>query len=1125
MSLHFILGASGSGKSHALYENIIQRSIRHPETDYLILAPEQFTMQTQKELVDMHPNKGILNIDVLSFQRLAFRALAQLGEDRRKILEETGKSLALQKVAQENLNQLTYLGGQMKKQGYVQEIKSLISEFMQYGVSIEQLNQMIQAVEGKKKVTAKKLQDIALLYEAFHRYLEDKLIPAEEVLDALCPCIHRWEKIKNCEIVLDGFTGFTPVQNKLLEKLLGLCPHVWVTVTLGEGENPHGKIAEHQLFALSKKMIATLCRMARRQGVEIEERWIFADGQWRFKDAPALDFLEREIFRFRQKTYEKPAEEIRIFTAQDPKEEMEEVGRRILRLVREKGFRFGDIAVIAGDLASYGSYARQAMEEMEIPCFLDEKHTIWMNPYIECLRAVVDLVRCNYSYESVFRYLRCGMSDLQPEECDMLENYALALGIRGFGRWQEKWVRVYRGMPPEDIEIINELRLRFLAEVEAFTLCCKAKPRTVESLTRGLYAFGTRNKMQEKLKRRELLFRKQGNRAMEKEYSQIYGIVMSLMEKMIHILGEEPMTVAQYQKLLEAGLTEAKVALIPPSGDQVLVGDMERTRLKDIKALFFVGVNDQTIPKNKKAGGILSEQERLLFEEEGLELSPSRREAMYIQKFYLYLNMTKPSRYLTLSYSRADGEGKVCGPAYLIDSLRRLFPALSMEDAAADRDYDRLLEHPSGGIPLAIRGLADLAKGKEDDQWRELFHWYCHEPAYEKIARQLADAAFYHAPQERIGKSVARALYGESEKFGPTRLEQFAACAFAHYVKYGLGLRERIYYEFQPMDQGNVMHKALELYAGHLRREKLSWTDLSDEEQKELVDQCVDQAVADYGGAVLYSSARNEYRIARIKRILRRTVWALREQIRRGGFAPAGFEVEFPGGRIDRMDLYEDGEKTYVKIIDYKTGRMRFDLTSLYYGLQLQLAAYLNGALELERKRRPGQTVEPAGIFYYNIQDPLVCGEAGEPKDAREKKILKELRMNGLASDQREILEKLDATGETIPVKYNKDGTLSKASSVASQQQFGQMMKFAKKKMRRLAKEIMEGEAAVRPYELGNEQACAWCPYQAVCGFDEGIKGYERRRLRPLSPEECWKAIEEECEDENGLDDGTKESH
>lgn len=1124
MSLHFILGASGSGKSHDLYENIIKRSIRHPEMTYLILAPEQFTMQTQKELVDMHPSGGILNIDVLSFQRLAYRVLDQLGADRRQILEETGKSLALQKVAQENQRKLTYLGGQMKKQGYVQEIKSLISEFMQYGVSIEQLEQLIEAVGEKKKVTARKLQDISLLYEAFRQYLEDKLIPAEEVLDVLCQCISRWEKIRSCEIVLDGFTGFTPVQNKLLEKLLDLCPHVWVTVTLGEGEDPHGKIAEHQLFAMSKKMIASLCRMARRQKVEIEELRVSASGQWRFKEAPALHFLEQEIFRFRRKVYPDPVEEIRIFTAQDPKEEMEETCRRILRLVREKSFRYGDIAVITGDLACYGSYARQVMEEMEIPYFLDEKHTIWMNPYIECLRAAVDLVRCDYTYESVFRYLRCGMSDLQPEEVDMLENYVLALGIRGFKRWGERWIRLYRGMPGEDIEIINQLRQRFLDEVEAFTLCCKEKPRTVESLTRALYAFGVKNRAQEKLKLRELLFQERGNRAMEKEYAQIYGIVMGLMEKMIHILGPEPVTVAEYQKLLEAGLTEAKVALIPPSGDQVLVGDMERTRLKDVKALFFVGVSDQTIPKNKKSGGILSEQERMIFQEEGLELSPSRREAMYIQKFYLYLNMTKPSQYLTLSYSRADGEGKVCGPAYLIESLRRLFPALIMEDASRQREYECLLEHPSDGIPLAIQGLADLAKGREDEKWRELFHWYRCQPAYEKMAGQLVEAAFYQAPTERIGKSVARVLYGDASHFSPTRLEQYAACAFAHYVKYGLGLKDRVYYEFRAMDLGNVMHEALELYAEHLRKERISWTELTEEDQRELIEECVDQAVADYGSAILHSSARNGYMVTRMKRILRRTVWALKEQMLRGEFTPAGFEVDFPGGRIDRMDLCEDGEKVYVKIIDYKTGNTHFDLTSLYYGLQLQLVAYLNGAMELEKARRPGKRVEPAGIFYYNIQDPLIPGEAGEAAAIREKKILKELRMNGLVSDQKEILEKLDATGETIPVSYKKDGTLSKTSSVASGEQFGQMMEFAKRKMEQLSGEILEGAADINPYELGNKQACAWCAYRAVCGFDEGIGGYAHQRLRPLSQEECWKAIKEECEDGHELDAGTKTS-
>ncbi len=1111
MSLHFILGASGSGKSHELYETIIQRSMERPEMTYLVLVPEQFTMQAQKELVRMHPGGGILNIDVLSFQRLAHRVFQQVGAADRKILEETGKSLVLQKVAQENQRELSYLGKQMKKQGYVQEIKSLISEFMQYDISLEQLEDVIEAISEKKRVTARKLQDISILYQGFFQYLEDRMIPAEEVLDVLCQYIPRWEKIRKCEILLDGFTGFTPVQNKLLDVLLGLCPKIWVTVTLGEGENPHGRIAEHELFAMSKKMIRSLSDMARRQQVEIHEQWIRADGHGRFSQAPALDFLEKEIFRFRRKSYAADTEEIRLFTAQDPKEELEEVCRRIARLIREKGFRYGDIAVITGDLACYGSYARQVMEQMDIPCFLDEKHTIWMNPYVEYLRAVVDLIRVNYSYEGVFRYLRCGMSGLCQEDVDFLENYVLALGIRGFNRWREPWVRLYRGMPEEDIQRANELRQRFMEEVEDFTLCCKEKKRTVGSLTRGLYEFGVRNRVQEKLKGWELFFRERGDRAMEKEYAQIYGIVMQLLEKMVHILGDEAMTIPEYQQLLEAGLSEARVALIPPSGDQVLVGDMERTRLKDIKALFFVGVSDQTIPKNKNFGGILSEQERMLFQEEGMELSPSRREAMYIQKFYLYLNLTRPSHVLTLSYCRTDGEGNVCGPAYLIDSVRKLFPGLKMEEASGGGDYEKLLERPAGGIWLAIRGLADLAKGREDPRWRELFHWYASRPDYGKLAEQWAEGAFFQAPEERIGKSVAKILFGDPRRFTPTRLEQFAACAFAHYMKYGLGLRERQYYEFQAPDLGNVMHGALELYAGQLRSRQLAWTDLTEEEQQDLIDECVEQVTADYGSTILHSSARNEYMIARVKRILRRTVWALKEQMVRGEFVPAGFEVKFAGGRIDRMDLCETDKKVYVKIIDYKTGNARFDLTSLYYGLQLQLVAYLNGAVELEQKRHPDKVVEPAGIFYYNIKDPLIPGQGGEDEKVLEKKILKELKMNGLANGEPEILEKLDPTGESIPVSFKKDGTLSKTSSVASGEQFGQMMEFAKRKMEQLAADIQGGRVQPYPYELGNRQACTWCPYRPVCGFDGSLKGYKSNELAPLGQEECWRAMKEEC--------------
>ncbi len=436
MSLQFIIGNSGAGKSGTAYENIIREASANPDRLYYVIVPEQFTMQTQKTLVEMHPDGGILNIDILSFERLAYRVFEEVGGDTRRIMEETGKNMVLQKLVQMNQKDLVYLRNQMKKPGYLDEVKSLISEFMQYEIKEEELDEMIRESEDKTLLQMK-LQDVKVLYQAFREYLSGHFMTAEEVLEVLAKEIQFSEKLKGSVLLLDGYTGFTPVQLEVLRELLAVCERVSVTVTMDVREQFLAMGKPHELFYMSHKMIRSLAELTKN----IEEPvWVAPGRKSRFADAPALDFLEQHLFRYHRAVYEREQQEIQIFSARDPEKEMEETARRILRLVREKDHRYGQIAVITGNLEEYGSVAAQVFEDAGIPYFIDEKHSILMNPFVEYLRAALEMVVQGFSYESVFRYLRCGMSDISRSEADKLENYVIALGIRGIRRWREKWV-------------------------------------------------------------------------------------------------------------------------------------------------------------------------------------------------------------------------------------------------------------------------------------------------------------------------------------------------------------------------------------------------------------------------------------------------------------------------------------------------------------------------------------------------------------------------------------------------------------------------------------------------------------------------------------------------------------
>ena len=1109
MSLQFIIGGSGSGKSCYAYQNIIEQAGQHPEKLYYVIVPEQFTMQTQKTLVEMSPGKGILNIDILSFERLAYRVLEEVGGDSRTLLEETGKSMVLQKMVQQHGKELSYLGGQMRKTGYLDEVKSILSEFMQYDIQDSDVEEMIRD-SADRTLLQMKLKDVSVLYQAFKGYLKDHYMTGEEVMDALEKALPFSGKLKNSVLLLDGYTGFTPIQMRVVGELLTVCEKVMVTVTMDAAESLTTRGKPYQLFYMSRQMLHGLSGLTR----DIEEPVLLKDvRKSRFAKAPALHFLEKNIFRYRKNVYRKNQDEICMFSSVNPLSEMEETARRIARLVRKKGCRYGEIAVITGNLEEYGKLARQVFEESGIPYFIDEKHTVLMNPFVEYFRAALEMAVQDFSYESVFRYLRCGMSCVTREEADLLENYVLALGIRGFKHWDEKWVRIYRGMPPESIQTLNEIRERFADETRELALSFKGGKKTVREYCTILYEFAVKSQVQQKLKDQEKKFRELGDKAMEKEYAQIYGIVMELLDSMVEILGDEVVNRQDFRQLLETGLTQAKVALIPPSMDQVLVGDMERTRLKDIRALFFVGVNEGNIPKNTSGGGILTELDREFFEEKGVQLAPGPKELMNMQRFYLYLNMTKPRELLCLSFCQSDSQGKALSPAFLVNNIQDMFPEMEIRQCGDLNNPMELLELPGISMDYFLRELSGEAY-QQNPVFQELYSWYLESPVYRTVVEKLVRAAFSERPSDQIGKAVAGILYGEISPYSATRLERYAACAFAHFLQYGLKVTERAEYEFRAMDMGNVMHMALEKFAVELRKEGLDWAELTEEERNQLIDSCLDQVSADYGNTILKSSARNEYMIERTRRILHRTVWALQEQLKHGDFRPEGFEVIFGGGRIDRVDIMEEPEKNrvYVKVIDYKTGNTSFDLLALYHGLQLQLMIYLDGALQVEQRKYPDKEIVPAGVFYYNVKDPMIQEKIHADVESVSSQMLKKLKMNGLVQADDDVSFRIDNTLSSIPVSVNKDGSFSRRSSVASRKQFDALGAYVRQKICDIRESILDGNAAVEPYELGKKNACTYCAYSTVCGFDRKIPGYEFHRLPSFSESDLWKKIVKEDE-------------
>ena len=1090
MSLQFIFGNSGSGKSHCLYQNIIEQSIRYPEKNYLVLVPEQFTMQTQKDLCLMHPRGGIMNIDVLSFGRLAHRVFEEVGQDNRTVLDDEGKNLILRKIAGNYEDELTVLKGNLKKQGYISEVKSVISEFTQYGVDFERLDEFMDSISPDSYLYYK-LKDIRKVYEGFEDYLSEKYITKEEMLDVLSDAVPRSNILKGSIVAMDGFTGFTPVQDRLLGELLKVCDKVMITVEMDEREDPFVYRHPYQLFALSKQMVTSLVKIARDTKTEMEDPvYLYQKPPKRFEHNAELAFLESELFRYSGNQYlreDEPGDErsgyegaVSIHEARNPRAEAQYVAEGIRYLVREKGYRYRDVAVITADMNVYADALEKACGMFDIPVFMDHKKSILLNAFVEYLRSLLAMAEENFTYDSVFRFLRTGLCGFTDEEVDRMENYCLALGIKGYKKWQQAWVRQTSEAGEAELQEVNHLRVRFVEKIQNLVFVLKQRKKTVRDVTLAVYEFISEEKMQEQLSEMEQKFQEKGELALAKEYAQIYRIVLELFDKFVELLGDEQISLKEYCDLLDAGLEEAKVGVIPPSLDQVVIGDVERTRIKNIKALFFVGANDTLLPGNASARGILSERDREQFLKGDIALSPGPKEEAYIQKFYLYMNLTKPSEYLYLSWSKVSGDGKSLRPAYLISDIRRLFPGLRTVDEEKRAMEETELTRKTGILKVA-EGVRDRRSGV-DSSWKELYTWFQRDQKSRDALEEILDAGFLRREYPELGPERARQLYPDPDRVSVTRMEQFTSCAYAHFLSYGLRLSDRQEYSFEAVDLGNIAHQSLERFSRKADREKMRWEEMPEELRDELIDESVEESVIDYGNTVLFSSARNEYMIARIKRLIRRSVWALTKQLEKGDFVPGGYELKFGSGKIDRIDICEDDESVYVKVTDYKTGMKSFDITALYHGLQMQLPVYLNAALDVEKRKYPDKEIIPAGIFYYRIQDPVV--DRKDNDEDVEKSILKELRLDGLVNGDEKVISHLerDLTGSSllIPVGWNKDGSLSKNSRALPGDTFRAVLKYAQEKEMKIRDEISSGEVSAAPYEMGGDTGCDYCPYRDI---------------------------------------------
>ncbi|MHB1127998.1 MAG: helicase-exonuclease AddAB subunit AddB [Bacillota bacterium] len=1145
MSLRFIYGRAGSGKTRHCLDEIKSRITGNTLHPLVLLVPEQFSFQAERDLITLLETGGILKTEVLSFRRMAFRIFSEAGGITYPHVHAAGKSMIIYRILDKMRDSFKVFAKSADRQGFVTTLSTLITEFKRYNITPETLEKAGSGL-GEDNPLKDKLTELYSIYAAFEKTITERYRDADDDLTLSAQKLNSTTLYDGAEIWIDGFAGFTPQEYQLIAQLLQKAERVSISLCTDCLEGAGGADGTDVFFAV-KGAYRKFVGMAKELDIKFEPAVVLGEEPlFRFRDSPELAHLERHMHAYPYMTYREQTRDISLFSSVNIFAEIEAAARDIVRLCRDRGMRYRDIAVVVRNLTAYERLIEVIFAEYEIPCFMDRKVDIANHPLVRLIMSMLDIFNENWSYEAVFRYLKTGLTGVDRNNIDRLENYVLACGIRG-NRWTngQDW-KMSPGLIPSERDSgyqqealleINKVRYDVSGPLLDFRKKTKGRKKATE-ICGALYDFLCAIGVPERIESSIDHFRKSGKLSLANEYSQVWNIVMEVFDQTVEVMGDETFGIERFSNILKVGLGEHKVGLIPASLDQVLVGSVDRSKSHEVKALYILGANDGVFPAAAAEEGILSDLDRAALYAAGIELASDTRTQAFDEQYLVYRALTTAGSYLRLSWPIADLEGRTMRPSMIISRLRKLFPLITetsnILSPITDQDETELITGKTPTFKQMVSALRQKADGKDiGSLWQGVYRWFATQGDWQQKCQSASSAFRYKNLAQPVSRDKIAALYGDPAYSSVSRLEKYTACPFAYYIQYGLGARERKIYRLSPPDVGTFMHAVIESFSRHVAEQNLSWRELDGAWCAAKVSEIIDTMLEKMQGAGLTGSKRYTALALRLKRVVTRAVWLIAEHIRRSSFNPVGYEMDFGvggkfppitielesgekihlTGRIDRVDALQTKTGTYLRIIDYKSGSKDFKLSDVYYGLQVQLITYLD-ALWDNSGMDILPPVLPGGILYFRIDDPLIKGNSQTSEEEIEKAILKQLKMKGLLLADVKLIREMDKTiaGSSliIPATINKGDVLGKFSAVASLEQFQMLRKYVRKLLRGLCEEIVKGNVSIRPYKKRGKTSCSFCGFGAVCQFDTVRKENTFKIVNDLDDPGVWSLIDKD---------------
>lgn len=1108
MALNIILGASGSGKTTRCFEEIDKKIKSESDSKMFMLVPEQFTFEGEKKLIDTLGEEVLLRATVINFKRLAHKVFSKVGGAKEKSLDDCGKAMLIYYILNSDRLKFATFGTVAHQKGFAALIGEMIGEFKRYNVTYEDLEEAYEKMSSKPTLRDK-LFDLKEIYKAFSNETEGKFLDRDDELNVLMKKLEEYDYIKDSYVWIDEFSFFTPQQMKIIEKLLHLSKDVYITLN-------YEKLENQNTFYLTETTLNRLQRMAEKNNVPINIEDL--DGRGYKFLSKELKHLEENINTISIKPKEEVTNDIEINVAFNSFKEIEIVARDIVKEVREKNIRYKDIAVISRDIDSYTEYIKGIFNQYDIPFFIDKKASTENNNFIVFISSALEIINKNWSYETVFRYLKTYILDIDMEDIDILENYVLCHGIKGKSKWVDKvWdYPVYNEYNPfetdeEFLEKINEIKEKVVAPLRNLLEISKTND-TVKNIGEKLYHFLEEANVKDHIKELVDSYSAEGEIALSEEYSQIWNKVMDILNSFVEVLGEEEMSLNEFVKIFAVGVDHAEVGIIPTALDQVFIGGSDRSKSQDVKRVYLIGCNEGVFPMVSTNEGILNDTEREELNNIGMELGSDTLSKTYEEEFLVYTALTIARESLVISYPVSDLNGKGRRPSRVISKIKRIFPKIIENNYVLNDKFTDKISSPKATFNEMILQIKDC--DEEDYPYlRDLYKWYEKSENYNEKLSKMEEYFLYKNDPKVLSKEAINSIYGGDIKASVTQFEKYAACPFAYYVTYGLKAKERRTNEVSYPSIGSLLHEGIDKFCSDAVKNNIDFRDITEEYIEGAVEEIVAKLLEKKENFLFLNTARMRFLVRKLKRVLRRTLKIIVKQLENSDFNPMGFEMKFDKdgelppmvvskdgstiyivGKVDRVDFYNCDGNTYIRIIDYKLGSMEIDFSKIYNGLQLQLLTYLEAVMESLDKK--GEKAVPCGVFYYKMDDPIIEDKEHLTKEEIEDKINESLKLQGLLLKDKEVILAMDNDFEkrkksiVVNASLTAKGELAKSNSKGqiTKEDFNFLREFVKGKLEELCSNVLGGDISITPYKLKEETPCKFCSYKSICHFDDTLE-------------------------------------